>query len=61
MAWYLYTSGLVKLVVPKPEPEALRGWLGSRPESLATSDLARTEFRRARPRWRRWRARPSTP
>ncbi len=43
--WYLDTSAFVKLVVREPESEALRAWCGSK--SLASSDLLRTEARRA--------------
>ncbi|MFT4258874.1 type II toxin-antitoxin system VapC family toxin [Microbacterium sp.] len=44
---YADTSALVKLIVPEQESVALRTWITDSGVAFATSDLARTELRRA--------------
>jgi len=45
--FYLDTSAAVKLVVSEPGSTALRRWLASRDDEIASSDLLRTELLRA--------------
>lgn len=45
--FYADTSALVRLIVPEAESEALRSWIGEEDAEFASSDLARTELRRA--------------
>ncbi|MCL2483164.1 MAG: type II toxin-antitoxin system VapC family toxin [Propionibacteriaceae bacterium] len=47
MSWYADTSALVKLVIHETETVALRQWLREEDPTLVTSDLTRTELRRA--------------
>jgi uncharacterized protein len=47
VAYYLDTSGLVKLVVAERETPGLRAWLSQTERSPVSSDLARTELMRA--------------
>lgn len=48
MKLYLDTSALVKIIVPEPESEALRGYLADYPtDTRIASSLARTELVRA--------------
>lgn len=46
MAWYADTSALTKLLKTEAESDAMRAWFDSSGE-VVTSDLARTELRRA--------------
>lgn len=47
VAYYLDTSGAVKLVLDEPGSDALSGWAAAHADDVVSSDLLRTELLRA--------------